>query len=329
MIHASFIIRKKGGVLMPQNGIIIYAHEVSRYWEDLMIRSGLQVLGLHPTGGNKACEALEAYLAQTKTPEYMMFCENLREKGIAVTLECHALSWLLPRSLFAEHPDWFRMNEEGERVADVNMCPSNPEALAYVQARTAELVPQIPADDGKYRLWIDDTRDRICHCEKCKNLSGSDQAMLIYNAMQRGVRQVRPKGKIAYLAYYNTLEVPAVKPENGIFLEYAPIARRFDKPIYDPENGSSADTLKALLNFFGKEDSEVLEYWMDNSLFCKWKLPYKKLELNTDVLVQDVAYYRALGFEFITSFGCFLNADYAAEFGEPPVETYGKILSEN
>ncbi len=66
---------------------------------------------------------------------------------------------------------------------------------------------------------------------------------------------------------------------------------------------------------------------MDNSRFCGWKLPYKKLKLNEEVLRQDVQFYKSKGFETLTSFGCFLGEDYAREFGLPPVKEYCEILS--
>lgn len=40
----------------------------------------------------------------------------------------------------------------------------------------------------------------------------------------------------------------------------------------------------------------------------------------------DVQAYREMGFESITSFGCFLGADYRELWGEPPVKRYGEIL---
>lgn len=53
--------------------------------------------------------------------------------------EYHATSWLFPREEFQNHSEWFRMDEQGERTQDVNLCPSNPDALAYIETR-AELL---------------------------------------------------------------------------------------------------------------------------------------------------------------------------------------------
>ena len=40
----------------------------------------------------------------------------------------------------------------------------------------------------------------------------------------------------------------------------------------------------------------------------------------------DVAAYRSLGVRSITSFAGGLDADYVAQFGDPPVDDYGAIL---
>ena len=44
-------------------------------------------------------------------------------------------------------------------------------------------------------------------------------------------------------------------------------------------------------------------------------------------MARDVEFYEGLGFESITSFSCFLGADYRALYGLPPVEAYARILS--
>ena len=116
-----------------------------------------------------------------------------------------------------------------------------------------------------------------------------------------------------------------------MYLEYAPINRRMNRFIGDAdceENQKETEHLDELLSFFGKEDAEVLEYWLDNSLFCHWKLPYKKLNLDTELLARDLEYYREKGFSRISTFACFLGEDYAKEFGEPPIGEYGRILGE-
>jgi hypothetical protein len=126
------------------------------------------------------------------------------------------------------------------------------------------------------------------------------------------------------------MEVPVkIQPFDGIFLEYAPIRRDSHRPINDPacsENLAEIRTLKALVEYFGAKNSQVLEYWVDNSRFSKWTKPPQKLILDAEVIKRDVDFYAESGFESVTSFGCFLGDDYEALHGEPPVQAYGGIL---
>ena len=316
--------------MMKSNGIIIHDTDIGEYWKSLFLESGLDTLGIHPAGGVDAHLSLDDFLKSLEKPEVQRFIYDLKGKGFNIQLECHALSWLLPRDLYQKHPHWFRENENGERTADFNMCPSCVEALKYLEERASFLASLIPWNGENYHLWIDDVAAAPCMCERCHHLSSSDQAMIMYNSILKGLKMYNANARLAYLAYHGTMEPPTITPEKGIFLEFAPFKRRFDKCIFDPECAENAAELKyldELLSFFGKESSKVLEYWMDNSLFSGWKKPYVKLPFNREILQKDVSFYRSKGFEHITSFGCFLGEDYAMQYGIPPVKKYVEMLS--
>ena len=315
--------------MLMSNGIIIHDTDIGEYWKILFLESGLDTLGIHPAGGVDAHLSLDDFLKSLEKPEVQRFIYDLKGKGFNIQLECHALSWLLPRDLYQKHPHWFRENEKGERTADFNMCPSCEDALEYLSDRTRLLASLIPWNGKYFHLWIDDVASAPCRCEKCARLSPSDQAMIIYNAMLKGLKAYRGDARLAYLAYHGTIDAPSVKPDEGIFLEFAPIRRSFEHPINDVscrKNAAEIASLDSLLAFFGKTDAKVLEYWMDNSLFSGWKKPYKELKLNTDILRKDVSFSRSKGFENITSFGCFLGVEYAEEYGIPPVKEFADVL---
>lgn len=311
-------------------GIIIHNHEISPYWIDLLRGTGLDVLALHPTGGKTATGSLERLLEQVKTDEFLHFKEQIEGLGMTLEYEMHTLSWLLPRGEFERHPEWFRMNEEGVRTADANMCASCEEALAVVEERAGYLASLLPQKSDRYFFWLDDIKGAQCHCPKCREMSASDQAMTVINRMLRGIRRVDPRATLCYLAYIDMIAPPTfVRPDEGIFLEYAPIHRDLSRPMSDPaceQNVAEARHLAPLISYFGAKDAQVLEYWMDNSLNCRWKLPYRLLPFYPEVIAEDVKFYRGLGFEHVTSFGCFLGEDYAKEFGVPPVKEYAGLI---
>lgn len=315
---------------MNKHGIIIHPEELTDKMIVLLKESGINVLGLHPIGGTHSNEHLQRFIELMKTEEFQAKLKEIREAGIAVEYECHALSWLLPRSLYEKHPDWFRMDETGKRVNDFNICASNSEALEYLSERAAELVMLLKSDTGMYYLWADDVEHAYCNCEKCRDLSPSDQALLIYNAILKGIKRVDKDAKQCYLAYQKTLEPPTkVKPQDGIFVEFAPMHRDTLTPIYEiscEKNVWFCKWISPLIECFGNKDAQVLEYWLDNSLMSGWKKPPKEISVCTETISRDMKFYRECGFEHITTFGCYLSNDYMELYGTPPIVEYGRCF---
>ena len=314
-----------------KRGILVHPEELTEEWIEGMHAAGLNVLGLHPAGGAQAHRTLAEAVERHGTEEMRRLISKARRLGISVEYEAHAMRYLLPAEMFETRRDFFRVDERGERTADSNLCASNPEALAYIADRAALLASQLETGSDKYYFWLDDVSGRACCCPDCRRLTPGDQQLKIINAMLAGLRRYNPRATLCYLAYYDTLEPPrAVEPEEGVFLEYAPIRRDHHRPICDPdcaENVTESRTLCDLLSFFGRKDAKVLEYWMDNSLYSHWTKPPRPFALDEEVMRRDVEYYLSLGFESLTSFGCYLGPDYRRLYGAPPLAEYGKLLA--
>lgn len=310
-----------------ERSVLINPSDIGEEWLDLFKNSGLEILGIHPVAGRAAEGHLLNLLETANEKRFRDFIDEIYSFGGKVEYQIHAMSYLLPRSLFSSHPEYFRADENGNRTAEFNLCPSSAEALRIVEDRAYELAGRLYRSSEKYYLWTDDVKGSFCHCEKCRELSPSDQAMMIYNAVLRGVRKFRPEAKVAYLAYQDAISPPKkVKAEAGIFLEYAPIERDMTLPMTHEKNTLCREVLAPLLEFFGSEDSRVLEYWVDNSLFCGWRLPLKKLPFYPEVIRQDAEFYKSLGFCGLSSFACYLGPDYIKEFGAPPIKEFAKLL---
>ncbi len=311
---------------MNKQGIVIHPEELTDSMIGMLKGTCINVLGLHPVGGARADEKLRGFLTLFSSETFQEKLKKVRELGIAVEYEMHALSWMLPRDLYEIHPEWFREDKEKKRVRDFNMCVSNEEALEYISGRAAELASLLRSDTGRYYFWIDDVKDAFCCCEKCRRLTPSDQAMLLYNAILKGIRRADPNARQCYLAYLDTMEVPrTVRPEEGIFLEFAPMYRDTKTPLGEnrcEENQRYVRDLGPLLSYFGKKDFQVLEYWLDNSLFSGWKKPPKKIAVDLDTIRADIRFYRERGAEGITTFGCYLSDDYQELYGKPPIGEY-------
>lgn len=309
-------------------GIVILYEDLSDSWTGLMKEAELTTLGVHKIAvpGTGSVDSLLSALA---APDGRRIINRLEKEGITVEYELHALEWLLPRGLFGEHPDYFRMNTEGARTPDLNCCPSSPGALDVISENAYRLAGMLRQTSERYFLWPDDAAGSACGCEMCRGLNRSDQLLRIDAAVLRGLRAYDPDAKLSFLSYSDTLELPSAAPGEGIFLEFAPMARDHAKPINSPDNPSGkiyTDLLPQLLGVFGPGETHILEYWLDNALFSGYRMPPVKVPFYPDVAEADVRYYTDLGIRNIKTFGSFIGEEYFALHGTPPVREYGGIL---
>ena len=143
------------------------------------------------------------------------------------------------------------------------------------------------------------------------------------------IRKYIPDAKVAYLAYVDTIVPPKqIKPEEGVFLEYAP----FEKYTAKGENAQQLieqewNMIEPLLSFFGKEDAKVLEYWYDNSMYSLWKKPPKEFVLKEKEMLQDIRSYRKIGFTSAATFACFLGEDYEKLYGEVDIKPFAELCN--
>jgi hypothetical protein len=128
-----------------------------------------------------------------------------------------------------------------------------------------------------------------------------------------------------------TLGVPkAVRPDSGLFLEFAPFRRwgGTKKRIPLVEGGEWLARLDALLEVFPRESAQVLEYWLDESLFSGWKKPLVKIPWDAAQTRADMEAYSKRGIRHLTTFAVSVNGDYVKEFGEDSLECvkeYGRL----
>lgn len=310
--------------------VLIHPDELDNTWIDRCAALGIPRLGLHPVGGQHAHESMADLLAKLETPEYRALLDRAAELGIEIEYEMHAGRYLMPLSAFAEHPEWQRMNEAGERVSDLNFCVTNDDALNFYAKNAAVAAKKLYRSTNRFFFWMDDAKGGGCHCENCRKLSPSDQQLHVANRVLAEIKKEIPDATFAYLGYVDCLVPPTtVKPADGIFLEYAPIERDFHKPIYSQDaekNRIQNEHLAALLKLFGTETAKVLDYWLDNSLYSGWTKPPKPFTEDKDVVKADIAYYKDLGFTDMSTFACYLGPDYIELHGDPDITGFAAEL---
>lgn len=296
-------------------GLIAHPEELTMHEIGAMREAGADILGLHPVGGSEATASLERLLSWMATDDARALLAYAREIGLKIEYEMHAAGYLAPRELFASHPEYFR-EANGVRTPDYNFCVSSDAMLARVTENAARLAGELMPDTHDFYFWLDDVADCRCTCEKCRGLSTSDQSLIVANAIAKKLRAIDPAARVCYLAYQGTLAPPsAVRPAPGVFLEYAPIKRDRAIPVWQDE--SVRRELDALFTVFSPRETKILEYWYDNSLFSNWKKPAQKFTPDNARIAEEIAFYRSLGVDNISSFACYLGADYEERYGAP------------
>lgn len=299
--------------------LIIHPHELTDRWIELAKELKLDRLSLHPVGGKNAHETLQMLLDILEDPAFLKKIDRVRAAGIGIGYEFHALSFLLPRDLFETHPEYFRMDAEGNRVAKGNFCFSNKEARRIICENAVALADKLYGSDEEYYFWLDDATKLTCHCEECKKHNFAHHQLVLMNEIAAALQVKKPGARVCYLAYYEGVAVPDgdVRPAKGIFLEYAPF-ERYTKPETFSFEGDYLQLVKDIVAFFGTKHSKVLEYWYDNSIYYrragKKPVPFSP---KNDQIRADFEFYKRLGFQRLSSFACNLCDEYVSLFGDP------------
>src|SRR5262249_7340933 len=138
-----------------------------------------------------------AHDAQWVIPELL---PALEERGLEVEGGGHVVGELMPRELFAIHPEYFPALRDGARSVLVNVCTAGAEARGMVRARTRGAAGAI-GGTGAFHLWgLDLFGGGWCACATCRARPPSDQALLLCNAAAGGLGD-RP---LFHLAYHDT-----------------------------------------------------------------------------------------------------------------------------
>lgn len=309
-------------------GVVVYPSDVLTVgipeWDARIQASGINLVGLHAATSHEPLDTLRQFVCSSEGKAFLKLC---RKRGVDVEYELHVLQMLLPRDLFDTHPEYFREDADGVRQRRFNMCFSCDAAYEAMRPQVAEMLGWLHPTTHRYFLWTDDVKNAFCHCERCREYSPSEQALIYENRMLAMLREFDPDATLAHLAYQQTMEAPRkVVPSEGIFLEYAPILRDYNDPL-PPENRA---VLKENLDVFPAATLHILEYWLDESMFSNWKrdalvpLPFDEQNCR-----RDINLYRNLGARSITCFATWLNGIYVQEYGSavPFFSGYGRAFS--
>ncbi len=219
----------------------------------------------------------------------------IAERGFILEYGGHLMPGLVPRTLFEEHPEYFRMNEEGERVADYNFCPSS-DALALMQRNARALFEKAP-EIRYWHVWADDLMGGgWCFCPRCEGMSPGDQNALATNALAETLAEASPDAALALLAYHDTGRAPTIAPAPNVFLLHAPRERCYRHAFDDPDCRRNREEYlpdwRALRDMFLAVSPDALHefsYYSDGILYREMQPP------QIDVIPADARFFRAEG----------------------------------
>ncbi|MBI2947221.1 MAG: hypothetical protein HYY23_06215, partial [Verrucomicrobia bacterium] len=152
-------------------GIVLIPDDLTwRDWPERAHRAGLTTIGLH----HGVSPRLVVNFIRSDNGQ--RFLDQCRRLNLQVEYELHAARELLPRDLFGKNPQFFRMNEKGERTPDANLCVHSSEALGIAAENTVALAKTLRPTTHRYFYWGDDAKS-WCQCSQCRGFSPSDQAL--------------------------------------------------------------------------------------------------------------------------------------------------------
>lgn len=307
-------------------GVVLYPFDMTlTNWPQLAHQAGLTTIALHAA---RHVDVLMSYIRSDAGQRFLRQCRRL---GLQVEYELHAMGDLLSREYFYKDPSMFRQNQQNQRIEDFNCCPSSKNALDIIGEKAIEIAKVLKPTSHRYFYWPDDGRD-WCACNRCREFTASEQSLLVGNHMLRTLQQWDSEATLSHLAYGPTISPPSqVKPIPGIFLEFAPIGRSHERPYADQSRQTTPEPIEMLeanLQVFDVSKAQVLEYWLDVSRFSQWKRPAVRIPWKRDIFLADVQTYRQRGIRHITSFACFIDAEYQRRYQDLDfLREYGQGLS--
>jgi hypothetical protein len=229
---------------------------------------------------------------------------EVRRRGLCIEVGGHGYENYLNAEMeggqfFERHPEWFRLDEQGQRVKRPNavFCTSNGEAREYLTRNVIRYLDAHP-EIGIFDLWPPDGA-KWCQCPKCKALgTPSDRQALLLAEVSAAVRKTRPDLRFETIAYAACVAPPLkAQMDPSVLVDFCPIGQCFEYQINEAASQKNADyvtQLKAWLSSF-KGDISIYSYYRK---YAWHSLP----NLIPHYIQNDLRFYRSLGVRGVSSY---------------------------
>ena len=227
---------------------------------------------------------------------------ELQKRGLLIEVGGHGYQNFLPAErYFAEHPEWFGMDEQGkrtrakERVFETN----NPSALAEFTKNVLAYLRDHPEIDI-FDLWPPDGA-KWSEDPAAKALGEpSVRHALVVNQIARAVAKEFPRVTVEFIAYQNYLTPPpGVEFAPNTLVGFCPISQSFTTGIDDPRNETNKKYWDALAQWLARKDLAGRVYVYSYYRKYAWRsLPV----LLPRTIGHDLAAYRKAGVIGLSSY---------------------------
>lgn len=138
----------------------------------------------------------------------------------------HTLGWIITQDMYAEHPEYFGMDENGVRQPNRQPCLSNPEVLELVVAAAKAHFSQYTSI---FSVSQNDNQE-FCKCSECVAFNnahgGKDSASMLNftNKVAKAISEEYPDRMVETLAYQLTETPPTgLTIEDNVVIRLCPI----------------------------------------------------------------------------------------------------------
>ena len=182
---------------------------------------------------------------------------ELQKRGLLVEVGGHGYQNYLPAErYFAGHPEWFGMDEKGQRTPakarvfetsnTAAMAEFTKNVLAYLREHPEiDIFDLWPPDGAK---WSEDPASKALGEPPVRHA-------LVVNQIARAVAKEFPRVTVEFIAYQNYLTPPAgVVFEPNTLVGFCPISQSFTTGIDDPQNETNKEYWDALAQWLARKD---------------------------------------------------------------------------
>jgi hypothetical protein len=198
----------------------------------------------------------------------------------------HSFDELLPRSLYAEHPEYFpvihnpgakvQVGPSGRADGYVQRCLTNPDVLRIAIEGVRRWMAEHP-EAMIYSVSQNDTYN-YCECDRCKALTekyGADSGLYLWfvNQVAEAIEKEHPDKLIDTLAYQFTEAAPTgIKPRKNVRVRLCPIACCEAHPYEQCTAPQNRAFLEALRSWSKITDGTYV--WHYNTDFAHYLMPF-------------------------------------------------------